>query len=174
MTKTSIAACHDTMGRKAAKATNGPQGQKRVREDMEGGGPEKPVKRKRQANDLSTVELYNDLAAESEETRLEAAKQLILKFSPENSPSAADVLNALNRLIQGLCTHRKAARFGFCVTLTELLRITLLPSGAPIEGLNLDVDTLLKKVENKTKVESNASGMVSKACAWSTIADTRI
>jgi DNA polymerase phi len=109
------------------------------------------------------VELYNDLAAESEEIRLEAAKQLILKFSPENNPSAEEVLKALNRLIHGLCTHRKAARFGFCVTLTELLRLIFAPSEASIKGLELDVDALLRKVEKQTKVEGNVSGMVRKA-----------
>ncbi|KAF9733308.1 hypothetical protein PMIN06_007512 [Paraphaeosphaeria minitans] len=147
------------MGRKAAKSANQTQGQKRPREDVEAGSPEKPVKRKRQANDLSTVELYNDLAAESEEIRLEAAKQLILKFSPENKPSSTDVLKALNRLISGLCTHRKAARFGFCVTLTELLRLIFAPSTATIEGLELNVETLLKKVEKQTKPEGNVSGL---------------
>ncbi|KAL5392734.1 hypothetical protein DPSP01_000435 [Paraphaeosphaeria sporulosa] len=147
------------MGRKAAKSANQPQGLKRPREDVEAGSPEKPVKRKRQANDLSMVELYNDLAAESEEIRLEAAKQLILKFSPENKPSSTDVLKALNRLISGLCTHRKAARFGFCVTLTELLRLIFAPSAASIEGLDLSVETLLKKVEKQTKPEGNVSGL---------------
>ncbi|KAJ4346609.1 DNA-directed DNA polymerase [Didymosphaeria variabile] len=147
------------MGRKAAKSGSAPQGQKRPHEDVEGASLEKPVKRKRQANDLSMVELYNDLSAESEDIRLEAAKQLILKFSPENSPSAPNVLNALNRLIQGLCTHRKAARFGFCVTLTELLRLIFAPSGASIEGLDLDVVALLKKVEKQTKTEGNVSGL---------------
>jgi DNA polymerase phi len=151
------------MGRKAAKSGNAPQGQKRALEDVEAASPEKPVKRKRQANDLSMVELYNDLAAESEEIRLEAAKQLILKFSPENNPSAEEVLKALNRLIHGLCTHRKAARFGFCVTLTELLRLIFAPSEASIKGLELDVDALLRKVEKQTKVEGNVSGMVRKA-----------
>lgn len=160
------------MGRKAAKSATQPQGQKRPREDVEAGSPEKPVKRKRQANDLSMVELYNDLAAESEEIRLEAAKQLILKFSPENKPSATDVLKALNRLISGLCTHRKAARFGFCVTLTELLRLIFAPSAASIEGLDLNVDTLLKKVEKQTKPEGNVSGLVRNACAYWNRANT--
>ncbi|KAJ4303541.1 ubiquitin C-terminal hydrolase Ubp14 [Kalmusia sp. IMI 367209] len=146
------------MARKVAKLGNKPQGQKRGREDGEGSGSEKPVKRKRQANSLGMVELYNNLAAESEEIRLEAAKQLILKISPESNPSAEDVHKALNRLIQGLCTHRKAARFGFCVTLTELLRQLFAPSSAPINGLDLDIHTLFKKVEKLTKVEGKASG----------------
>lgn len=147
------------MGRKAAKLGNASQGQKRVRDDVKEDRPEKPVKRKRQANSLSMVELYNDLAAESEDVRLEAAKQLILKFSPEANPSSADVLQALNRLISGLCTDRKAARFGFCVTLTELLRLIFSPTTS-IAGLDLDVKSLLKKIEKQTKLEGNVSGKV--------------
>lgn len=152
------------MGRKAAKLGNGAQGQKRVRDD-EGAGPEKPVKRKRQANDLSMAELYDHLAAETEETRLEAAKQLLLKFSPEAKPVAAVVLNTLNRLISGLCTDRKAARFGFCITLTELLRLIYSPN-ASVEGLDLDIQALLRKVEKQTKVEGNVSGKV-RVSTWS-------
>lgn len=147
------------MGRKGAKLNNAPQGQKRAREDVKGESQEKPVKRKRQANNLSMVELYNDLAAESEDVRLEAAKQMIMKFSPEAKPTAADVLQALNRLISGLCTDRKAARFGFCITLTELLRLVFSSKGS-IEGLDLEVNSLLKKVEKNTKVEGNVSGKV--------------
>ncbi|KAF1979838.1 hypothetical protein BU23DRAFT_523395 [Bimuria novae-zelandiae CBS 107.79] len=145
------------MARKAAKLGNGSQGHKRARNDVETGTPEKPVKRKRHANTLRMVELYSDLAAESEDVRLEAAKQMILKFSPEANPAAADVLQALDRLISGLCTHRKAARFGFCVTLTEIMRLVFAPK-ASIEGLDLDVDALLKKVEEQTKMEGNVSG----------------
>ena len=148
-----------TMGRKAAKLANEQHGQKRARDDGEGASSEKPVKRKRQANDLSMVELYDHLAAESEDVRFEAAKQLLLKFSPEAKAPAAVVLNTLNRLISGLCTDRKAARFGFCITLTELLRLIFSPN-ASIEGLDLDVQALLKKVEKQTKVEGNVSGKV--------------
>lgn len=148
------------MARKIAKVASQPQGQKRGREDAGGSGDEKPVKRKRQANNLGMVELYNNLAAEEEDIRLEAAKQLILKVSPESNPTAEEIHKVLNRLIAGLCTHRKAARFGFCVTLTELLRQLFAPSSTPAQGLELDVDTLLKKVEKHTKVDGKGSGLV--------------
>jgi DNA polymerase phi len=141
----------------------GKKGRKRGRDEFqEGVGAEEPVKRKRQVTTekLQLYKLYEDLAAESDEVRLEAAKQLILKFSPESEPAAADVQEVLNRLIKGLCTQRKAARFGFCVTLTELLRQLLPPSKCTIKGLDLDVYSFLKRVERQTKVEGNVAGVV--------------
>lgn len=141
----------------------GRKGKKREREGSHGVvDSEGPAKRKRQVTDdkLQLYRLYEDLAAESDNVRLEAAKQLIMKFSPENRPSAEDIHKALNRLIQGLCTQRKAARVGFCVPLTELLRQHFGKVSNPIEDLDRDVESLLKRIERQTKVEGNCSGMV--------------
>lgn len=123
---------------------------------------ENPVKRRRQANeaDLKLIKLYDALAAESDETRLEAAKQLIVTFSPENAPSAHQVEKALHRLVRGLCSQRKAARVGFCITLTELLRQLFVQSKTPIPDFNLDANSILEMVEKKTKVEGNVPGQV--------------
>ncbi|KAF2688077.1 hypothetical protein K458DRAFT_440797 [Lentithecium fluviatile CBS 122367] len=135
---------------------------KRSRDESHDGAEQgAPAKRKRQVTDDKTqlYKLYEDLAAESDETRLKAAEQLILRFSPENNPASNDVQEVLNRLIRGLCTQRKAARLGFCVTLTELLRQLLGKQQTTVEGLDLDVESLLKRIEKQTKVESNASGM---------------
>lgn len=124
---------------------------------------EVPVKRQRQINEdqLKLAKLYEDLAAESDNVRFEAAKQLIVKFSPENNPTAKDVHNALSRLIKGLCSQRKAARVGFSLTLTELLREIFGPKRNLIEGLELDVAALINLIEEKTKVEGNVPGRVS-------------
>lgn len=124
---------------------------------------ESPLKRRRQANEanLNLIKLYDDLAAESDEVRLDAAKQLIIKFSPENMPSAHEVEKALHRLVRGLCSQRKAARVGFCITLTELLRQLFAQSKTPIPDFNLDVNNILEMVEKKTKVEGNVPGQVS-------------
>ncbi|KAF2635788.1 hypothetical protein P280DRAFT_522720 [Massarina eburnea CBS 473.64] len=140
----------------------GKKGHKRDREEfLEGAGAGEPAKRKRQVTDdkLQLYKLYENLAAESDEIRLEAAQQLIIKFSPDNGPSASEVQEVLNRLIRGLCTQRKAARLGFCVTLTEMLRQFLAPSKTAVEGLDLDVDSFLKRVERQTKVEGNVAGV---------------
>ncbi|KAF2012208.1 hypothetical protein BU24DRAFT_352794 [Aaosphaeria arxii CBS 175.79] len=111
-------------------------------------------------DELKLLKLYEDLAAESDNVRLEAAKQLIMRFSPDAdpAPSAEAVEKALNRIIRGLCSQRKAARVGFCVTLTELLRQLFGSSGKKIEGFNVDVKTLIGLVEEKTKVEGNVPG----------------
>ncbi|KAF2876802.1 hypothetical protein BDV95DRAFT_625943 [Massariosphaeria phaeospora] len=124
------------------------------------GTPEVPAKRRRQLNeaDLKLSKLYEDLAADDDGVRLEAAKQLIVRFSPESYPTAEEVEKALNRLIRGLCSHRKAARVGFCVTLTELLRQVLGQSEQSIPDLHHDARSIIDMVEEKTKVEGNATG----------------
>ena len=151
---------------------------KRVRDESpQGLDPELPAKRKRQAtNDkIQMYKLYDNLAAESDQVRLEAAKQLLLQFAPENNPTANHVREVLNRLVRGLCTQRKAARFGFCVTLTELLQQVLGKSKTPIPGLDLDIDSLLTRIDKNTKVEGNVSGVVRcrthDGCCCSTTAD---
>lgn len=123
---------------------------------------EAPAKRRRQISEshLKLSKLYEDLAAESDNVRIEAAKQLIVKFSPENKPAAKDVEATLSRLIKGLCSQRKAARVGFSLTLTELLRQIFGSGKNAIEGLELDVAAIVKMVEEKTKVEGNVPGRV--------------
>jgi DNA polymerase phi len=123
---------------------------------------EAPAKRRRGINEeqAKLVKLYDDLAAESDAVRFDAAKQLIEKFSPENAPSAKEVETVISRLIKGLCSQRKAARVGFSLTLTELLRQIFGPKSSPIEGINHDVASLIKLVEDKTTVEGNVPGRV--------------
>jgi DNA polymerase phi len=123
---------------------------------------EAPVKRRRQITEehLKLSKLYEDLAAESDEVRIEAATKLITKFAPENKPAAKDLEAALIRLIKGLCSQRKAARVGFSLTLTELLRQIFGPKKDEIEGFELDVAAVIKMVEEKTKVEGNVPGRV--------------
>jgi hypothetical protein len=132
--------------------------------DPNHGGPEDGVQAKRRRpKDGDTVklsQLYNDLTAESEETRLEAAQQFITKFALENEPQAEELRRAIVRLVRGLCSARKAARLGFFVTLTELLRQNLGQQGSNTEGSKLGVDGLINLFEENTKVEKSASGKV--------------
>ncbi len=141
----------------------GAKSQKRSRSSDQGtGNDDSPLKRRRQLNDkvqnLSNV--YENLAAESDDIRLEAATEFLMRFSPENKPTAKDVEAALGRLIQGLCSQRKAARVGFSLTLTELLRQIFASRENNIEGLDLDVSSVIKTVEQKTKFHGNVSGRV--------------
>lgn len=141
--------------------TMGSKNRKREREPVQAENIEEaPAKRRRQLNEehLKLSQLYEDLAAESDEVRFEAAKQLIVKFSPESGPAAKDVETALTRLIKGLCSQRKAARVGFSLTLTELLR--QLFTGVKIEGLDHNVASIIKMVDEKTEVEGNVPGRV--------------
>lgn len=138
--------------------------QKRARESNQGENEvDAPAKRRRQINEkhLKLSKLYGDLAAESDDIRLDAAKQLIEKFRPASAPLGKDVESALQRLIKGLCSQEKAARIGFSLTLTELLREIFGQRQTPIEGLTLNVDSLIKLIEEKTKVEGNVPGRVS-------------
>ncbi|KAF2195428.1 hypothetical protein K469DRAFT_681743 [Zopfia rhizophila CBS 207.26] len=118
-----------------------------------------PAKYQRKAgeDDVKLAKLYKDLATESDDVRLDAAKELLGMFSPENKPSAEAVEKALTRLIRGLCNQHRATRFGFCVTLTEFLRQLFGQNSAPIEGLNLDVNGVVEMVEVKTKPRPSAS-----------------
>ena len=123
---------------------------------------EAPAKRPRQSIDsqVNLSKLYVDLAAEEDGVRLEAAKQIIVRFSPENKPAAKEVEEALVRLIKGLCSQRKAARVGFSLTLTEFLRQSFGEKKSEIEGLQLDVASIIKLVEEKTKPKGNVPGKV--------------
>lgn len=123
---------------------------------------EAPAKRRRQSIDdqVKLSKLYVDLAAEEDDIRFEAAKQIIVRFAPENKPAAKDVEEALVRLIKGLCSQRKAARVGFSLTLTEFLRQIFGEKKSEIEGLELDVASIIKMVEDKTKPKGNVPGKV--------------
>ncbi|KAL6710541.1 ubiquitin C-terminal hydrolase Ubp14 [Coniothyrium glycines] len=139
----------------------GSKAKKRDHDLAQGGNAEEPpVKRRRQTNEahLKLSKLYEDLAAESDEIRFEAAKELIGRFSPAAEPNAQEVNTALSRLIKGLCSQRKAARVGFSLTLTELLREIFGTQKNAIEGLNLDVASIIALIEEKTKVEGNVPG----------------
>ncbi|KAF2853792.1 hypothetical protein T440DRAFT_487096 [Plenodomus tracheiphilus IPT5] len=134
---------------------------KRERDSTSGhNGDEAPPKRRRRlsGDHQKLTKLYEDLAAESDDVRFDAAKQIIVKFSPESKPNAKDAEIALCRLIKGLCSQRKAARVGFSLTLTELLRELFKSGKNAIDGLDLDVASIIKLVEDKTKVEGNVPG----------------
>ncbi|KAI7247241.1 hypothetical protein KC335_g19053, partial [Hortaea werneckii] len=69
------------------------------------------------------VKLYNDLADETSAVRLKAATDLLRVLS-EDSPSQGSLVDqAISRLVKGLCSARKAARLGFSIALSEVLRL---------------------------------------------------
>ena len=66
---------------------------------------------------------------------------------------------ALKRLIRGLCSGRKAARYGFFVAFTELLRQKF-PNGAELpDGIKLE--EVLPTISQLTQVGASSLGQVS-------------
>jgi len=108
--------------------------------------------------------IYERLADESNDVRIQAAQDLICNLEPQNlTDKSKDIENALRRLIRGLCSGRKAARFGFFVALTELLRVLY---GKQSKYDADDVPSLgqtLETIEALTHLEGSASGQVSSA-----------
>ncbi|RAK72559.1 DNA-directed DNA polymerase POL5 [Aspergillus fijiensis CBS 313.89] len=86
-------------------------------------GPPPTKKRRREpvSVDRKQIEIYEDLAAETDAVRLKAAAALVAQFTPDQNPPAEAVDRALARLFRGLCSSRKAARVGFSIALTEVL-----------------------------------------------------
>ena len=117
-------------------------------------------KRRRQISeqDQQLAKLYENLADEASDIRLKAAKDLLVQFSPENNPSPELISKSLNRLIRGLCSGRKAARYGFFIALTELLRqfygVDSIPEGPP------DLKDLVQLVIKLTHPDGKTAGQV--------------
>ncbi|OJK00955.1 hypothetical protein ASPACDRAFT_51746 [Aspergillus aculeatus ATCC 16872] len=86
-------------------------------------GPPPTKKRRREpvSVDRKQIEIYEDLASETDAVRLKAAAALVAQFTPDQNPAAEAVDRALARLFRGLCSSRKAARVGFSIALTEVL-----------------------------------------------------
>lgn len=108
--------------------------------------------------DAKLASIYNNLAEESRDVRLSAAKELVLKLS---SDPAAELANkVIVRLIKGLNSGRKAARFGFFIAFTETLRQLYSPSSKEIPGLDPNIYGLGKLVAELTTVDGKAPGQV--------------
>ena len=126
--------------------------------------PSDPATRKRRRQftdeDAKLAKIYDGLADEARDIRLDAAKELVLKLSPENTPSAEVANKVLVRLIKGLCSGRKAARFGFFVALTEVLRQLYSPNAPELSGLEPNIHGLVKLVAELTQAEGRVSGQV--------------
>lgn len=115
-----------------------------------------PPKRRRKytEDDLKLAAIYENLASEVGNDRIAAAKQLVARLAPDNSPTPEQVDTVLTRLIRGLCSSRKAARFGFFVALTEILRQLYAHGPAP------PLDRLIASINQKTAVDTEAPNQV--------------
>ncbi|GME41256.1 DNA polymerase V [Neofusicoccum parvum] len=120
--------------------------------------PANGQKRRKQytEQDAELARIFDRLADEARDVRLGAAKELVLKLS---SDPAAELANkVIVRLIRGLNSGRKAARFGFFVALSEVLRQLYSPASKEIPGLEPNIHGLVKLVAELTTVEGKATG----------------
>lgn len=120
--------------------------------------PANGQKRRKQytEQDAELARVLDRLADEARDVRLDAAKELVLKLS--SNPAAELANKVIVRLIRGLNSGRKAARFGFFVALTETLRQLYSPSSEEIPGLEPNIHGLVKLVAELTTPEGKSSG----------------
>ena len=87
-----------------------------------------PARRRRLEDGEAKVKLaqvYNDLADEIPSVRLQGAGALCKYLLSDPSDQLQRIETSLDRLVKGLCSGRKAARLGFSVALSEVLRLAL-------------------------------------------------
>ncbi|KAF2722354.1 hypothetical protein K431DRAFT_222401 [Polychaeton citri CBS 116435] len=107
--------------------------------------------------DAQLASIYNNLADDVHEVRLKAAGELIRNLSSKDDDQRTRLDTALTRLVKGLCSGRKAARLGFSIALSEVLRLSIRlrrDDGQVREYLFKVTDNL----EGLTAVEGNVSG----------------
>lgn len=118
-------------------------------------------KRPREAPAIDTqlVEIYEDLANDDEEIRLQATHDLLIKASPESGLTAEQLKEILRRLTRGLCSGRKGARLGFSIALTELQSQVF--GASANHALPMSLADLVQSLKKETEVAGNISGQVS-------------
>ncbi|KAK5712586.1 DNA-directed DNA polymerase [Elasticomyces elasticus] len=117
-----------------------------------------PSRKRRLDNGEANVKLtqaYNDLSDEIPSVRLRGAGDLCKYLVAESTDQAHRIDVAVDRLIKGLCSGRKAARLGFSVALSEVLRLAFTVSGQE-DGL-----TLAKATEKSIRL-TRADGKLSR------------
>lgn len=117
-------------------------------------------RRKYTEQDSKLAKLYENLANEVTNVRLQAAKDLVLELASDKKPSLETIEKVLVRLIKGLCSSRKAARLGFFVALTEILRQIYDAQHGHSGQDNLAVDRILDLVNQYTQPEGKVAGQV--------------
>lgn len=132
---------------------------KRPRDDAEDTTAQKR-RRQYSEQDQKLARIYNDLADERTDVRIKAAKDFVTEFTADKNPDGESLEKAFTRLIRGLCSGRKAARPGFFIALSELLRQSY-AGGVPLNGLG-HVGKLLEHINLLTKPEGDVPGQVSR------------
>lgn len=117
-------------------------------------------KRRRQftEHDEKFARIYENLADDSPTVRLAAAKSLLAELSPEDAPNSEIIQKVLRRLIRGLCSGRKSARYGYFIGLTELLRQKFGPQHET--STKYSTRELVSTIISLTKAEAKVGGQV--------------
>jgi DNA polymerase phi len=138
---------------------------KRARDQASGEVTENLAERKKQRtfteHDGKLASLYEELADDDSDVRLKAAKELVSELLSNKPLDRESLERAIKRLIRGLCSPRKAARFGFFLGFTELLRQLYAADGPDSPITKHALTSIIKSL---TKAEGHASGQVS--CAF--------
>lgn len=108
-------------------------------------------------SDAKLASLYNDLSDDVKSVRIRAAAELIRTLSDADA-QALD--KALTRLIRGLCSSRKAARSGFSVALTEVLRLTSKHAEKGLDASDLSLPSLTGRLVRATTPELRSNSQV--------------
>jgi DNA polymerase phi len=111
--------------------------------------------------DSQLAQIFDRLSHEVEKERFDAVRELLQVVSPEKSPEAPVVERIIRRLIRGLCSSRKAARLGFVIALSEVLRQTFDTKNETVLGLGLTVEQVVGLVVDSTKPDGDVGGQVS-------------
>ena len=107
--------------------------------------------------DAVFARIYDDLANEVGEKRVKASARLVRKLFDGGHAQRDAVNTALARLIRGLCSGRKAARLGFSVAFTEVLR-QMFDENA--QGIDISPQAVIKLVHSITQADKSLSGQV--------------
>jgi len=122
-----------------------------------GGGDNIHPSRKRRVEyseaDAQLAKIYNDLADDVHTVRIKAAGDLVKNLSTKSDQRLDRIDVAITRLIKGLCSGRKAARIGFSIALTEVLRL-----GFAGKQPGFSLGTIIEKVLELTVPQANVSG----------------
>lgn len=103
--------------------------------------------------DAQLAKIYNDLADDVQAVRIKAAGEVIRNLSVKSDHQIERIEKAIARLIKGLCSGRKAARLGFSIALSEVLRLAL-----DLKDSGITLAKLTAKIAEFTTAHVTAGG----------------
>ena len=103
--------------------------------------------------DAQLAKIYNDLADDVQAVRIKAAGEVVRNLSANSDNQAERIDKAIARLIKGLCSGRKAARLGFSIALSEVLRLAL-----DLKASGITLKSITAKIAEFTTAHVTAGG----------------